>query len=339
MRMFEVANGKRKSWLALQIALVFVVFLGTCRSLPRPVRSCQTVAAIHMKPHVFLSELKVRGGASNDSDSDEDEESDENELEEIEAEVTSAMSATKKVLIVLAKAAVATSKAAIRAVKAAFQSDDVEGDEEEELPSMVTRVVRTVKRMWVAAFSPSQAEDESSVDLATTVKKKSEMRKKSTTASEEVEVSIKDFGSYLEESYSLSVDRGDEPTTVMGGTIGDALRESRSKSRLLVVFIPSARPGRGRKKTPDHEAIMSLLSPEVSEIAEKQATKKVDSGSFVLWSAKASSPEAITAIKRLKAKQSSSKGEKRPVLVVAYPAQVSVTVNFRCWSRYVASLI
>lgn len=280
----------------------------------------------HIKPdHVLSNQLKIRGGDSNDSDVDEGEESDESVLEEIEGDAASVMSTvndiTKRFVVVLGKAMLAGAKAGGRAVKAAFQGDETE-EEEEGPPSLMTRAVRTMKRMWVAAWDTSDTEDLSPTHLASTVKKKSK-KKESVAVSEEDEVSISDFGSFLEESYSVSVDRGEEPTTVMGGTIGDALRGARSKARLLVVFIPSARPGRGKKKTPDHEAIISLLSPEVAEVAEKRARKKHDSGSFVIWSAKASSPEAITAIKRLKAKQSSSKGDKRPVLVVAYPAQVS----------------
>jgi hypothetical protein len=184
--------------------------------------------------------------------------------------------------------------------------------------------------MWTAAWNPPESGDDSTTDLASNIKRKSK-KKESVT-----EVSISDFGSYLEDAYSVSVDRGDEPITVMGGTIGDALREARSKARLLVVLVPSARPGRGKKKTSDHEAIESLLSPEVAEVAEKNARRKVDSGSYIVWGAKASSPEAITAIKRLKAKQSSSKGDKRPVLVVAYPAQVISLFCLQC-SRYLAN--
>ena len=65
------------------------------------------------------------------------------------------------------------------------------------------------------------------------------------------------------------------------------------------------------------------LAQKLRKLQRRMHERRLDSGSYVVWGAKASSPEAITAIKRLKAKQSSSKGDKRPVLVVAYPAQVS----------------
>jgi hypothetical protein len=321
-------KGKRISFVTslFFVTLLIVSCIETCQSLVSR-RSCPSITAVRPLPTTtrLLKQLEIRGGS--DYDEEEDEESDSESIaEEIEDGAATVMSTvnsiTKRFVIVLGKALVAGTKASGRAVKAAFQGDD-DVEEDEEPPSFMTRMMRTAKRMWVAAWDTSDAgDDESSADLASTVKKKSK-KKEANVEAEDERVSMSDFGSFLEESYSVSVDRGDDPTIVMGGTIGDALREARSKARLVVVFIPSARPGRGKKKTPDHEAIESLLSPEVSEVAEKRARKKQDSGSFVLWSAKASSPEAITAIKRLKAKQSSSKGDKRPVLVVAYPAQVS----------------
>jgi len=299
----------RKSWAALLVGLLLVACLGKSKSLA-PRRSYGIIAVRPTTTHLMLKQLQVRGGTSDNSDEDDGEESEESVLEEIEGEASSVLSTvnslTKRFVIVLGKSVIAATKAGGRAIKAAFQGDDVEEDEEEEPPSFMTRTVRTVKRMWFAAWDTGESEDESAAKRESSV--------------------VSDFGSYLEDSYSLSVDRGEEPTTVMGGTIGDALREARSEARLLVVFIPSARPGRGKKQTPDHEAIASLLSPEVAEVAEKRARRKHESGSFVVWGAKASSPEAVTAIKRLKAKQSSSKGDKRPVLVVAYPAQVRVAV-------------
>ena len=227
---------------------------------------------------------------------------------------------SRRGLVLLGKATIVTTKAASRAVLAAFQgADEAEGEDEKEPPSLTTRVMRTLERMWYAAMNPSEEEIES--ELAIMVKSKSHVIELD-SKSEAKEQSLSDFGSFLAKSYSLSVDRGKNSTPVLGGTIGNALRDARSKARLLVVFIPSERPGRGKKNTPDHDAIRSLLSPEVSEIAEKRARKKQDTGSFVLWGAKASSPEAITATKRLKTKQPSNRRDHRPILLVAYPAQV-----------------
>ena len=331
----EMSEPVGKSWMTLLVVFLLLACLGTCQSL-MPRRCHQPIAARPIITHsLLLKHLKIRGG-SDDNDEEEVEEFEENVIEEIEGDMSSVMSTvnsiTKRFVIVLGKGIIAATKAGGRAVKAAFEGDDIVEDEEEEPPSLMTRTMRTLKRMWVAAWTIPDADDKVPSPLATTVVKKSKRRE--VTIAEEKELSIRDFGSFLEESYSVSVDRGDKPTPVMGGTIGDALREARSKARLLVIFIPSARPGRGKRKTPDHEAIISLLSPEVALVAEKRAKKKIDSGSFVLWGAQASSPEAVTAIKRLKAKQSSSKGDKRPVLVVAYPAQVSSTATVsRCPQR------
>jgi hypothetical protein len=133
-----------------------------------------------------------------------------------------------------------------------------------------------------------------------------------------------EFGEYLAKSYGVEATRNEleKFMPVMGGSIGEALRVARSKARLLVVLIPASKPaGKSKTKTHDQEAIEGFLSAEVSKMAGKRAHKSGDTGSFVLWSAKAGSPEAVQAIKRLKAKQTNSKGQKRPTLLVAYPAQ------------------
>jgi hypothetical protein len=90
-----------------------------------------------------------------------------------------------------------------------------------------------------------------------------------------------------------------------------------------VAYIPAARPSKKSTgtKTPDQLAIRSLLCANVSKMTEKKARKSAETpGSFVLWGAKAGSPEAVAAMKRLKAKQ--PKGSTRPTLIVVYPAQV-----------------
>lgn len=132
-----------------------------------------------------------------------------------------------------------------------------------------------------------------------------------------------DFGEYLAESYGVQATRDelDKVSSVLGGNIGEALRVARSKARLLVVLIPASKPSKSKAKTHDQEAIEGFLSAEVSKMAGKRALKAGETGSFVLWSAKADSPEAVQATKRLKAKQTNSKGQKRPTLLVAYPAQ------------------
>jgi hypothetical protein len=334
--MLEEWKGRRGTWV---VALLLAACIISCESLMG--RHCRTVSLTPIKPlpHRFvLNEMKIRGGAADESDDDdEDDEAeedggeDENEETDsddiaIEASLEASSSVmktlsdiSKRTLVLLGQATIVTTKAASRAVLAAFQSDETQEEEEEEPPSLSIRVLRTLQRMWDAAMNPSEEEIES--ELAVMVKSKSH-KIEPESISEAKKQSLSDFGSFLAKSYGLVVDRGEEPTPILGGTIGDALRDSRSKARLLVVFVPSERPECGKKNTPDHEAIRSLLSPEVSKVAEKRSRKKTEAGSFVLWGAKASSPEAITAIKRLKAKQPSNKKDKRPMLLVAYPAQV-----------------
>jgi hypothetical protein len=131
---------------------------------------------------------------------------------------------------------------------------------------------------------------------------------------------------YLSQAYGVAATREDldlecvQP--ILTGTISDALGVARSQARLLVVLIPASKPGKA--KAPDEEALKAFLSAEVATVAEKKARKKNSdpSGSFVLWSAKAGSAEAVAALKRLKASQTNSKGQKRPVLLVAYPQQL-----------------
>ena len=317
----RVHTGKREARATLFVAIFLALCMTTCESsLARRNPRTATLSLIKNGGHQSWNSLVIRGGASDDDDDYEDavEELEDDEgtgLESSSSVMDSLFGISKRVLVVLGKATVATTKAASRAVVAAFQSDDV-NDEEEEPPSFIARVVHTLQRMWTAALNPPET-DEGGAESSSTAKPKAKQN-----GSARTEKSEADFGSFLASSFGISVDRDDDSTPVLGGTIGDALRAARSKARLLVVFIPSTRPG--KKNTPDHAAIRSLLSPEVSEAAEHRARKKEESGSFVLWGAKASSPEAVTAMKRLKAKQPNKKGDKRPMLLVAYPAQVSI---------------
>ena len=123
----------------------------------------------------------------------------------------------------------------------------------------------------------------------------------------------------------------------MGGSLQDALQTARQQARMLVLFIPSERPKGeswsffgGKKKQEsggnnDQIAIESLISAEVGKASNKKACKTggEDFGSFTLWGCKAGSSEATSTIKRLKLKTTSTKGGKRPILCVVYPAAVS----------------
>jgi len=142
---------------------------------------------------------------------------------------------------------------------------------------------------------------------------------------------VDDFGTYLAKNYYVEDRRTTSETDlpILGGSLQNALQTARQKARMLIVFIPSEKPkseswfGGGKTKYNDQIAIKSILSGEVAKAANKKARKKVeaDLGSFVIWGCKSGSSEAISAIKRLKIKATSTTGEKRPILCVVYPAQ------------------
>ncbi len=130
--------------------------------------------------------------------------------------------------------------------------------------------------------------------------------------------SQKDFSSYLCKAYSIPMsDKDDDTIKIRSGSLSDALTKARSQARLLVIFIPSAKP---KKQPNDQKVIKSLMSSDVSEIAERKARKNEEGGSFTFWSSKHDSAESSVAIKRLKAKKGSGKG-KNPILMVVYPSQ------------------
>ena len=217
-----------------------------------------------------------------------------------------------RVFSVLGKATLATFSALKRAILAAFESTEVESNNDQN--SSVTKLFRMLRRMWRAAIEIPAGDDTQEEEFVSKPPKK---KSKSVLQTDD-SGPISDFGQYLSKNYGVSRNHGSSP--ILGGTIGDALRDARSKARLLLVFIPASNASNRKKMTSDQMAIESLLSQDVTQAANKPAKKKTTTGSFLLWGAKASSPEAVIAIKRLKVRQ--PKGEKRPILVVAYPAQV-----------------
>ena len=129
-----------------------------------------------------------------------------------------------------------------------------------------------------------------------------------------------DFGSFLSSAYGTTDGRNEDGPEFLGESLANACKIARSQARMLVVFIPSRKPSKGKKAT-DGLAIESLLSEEVSQIANKRARRNGDdTGSFLFWGAKVGSSEATSAIKRLKVTTKSQKGENRPILAVVYPA-------------------
>jgi len=229
----------------------------------------------------------------------------------------------------------------------------------DKILAMTKKAVRTVQRMVKAAItipeedesgddeeseveeSPEEEEDDSVPSETTQDEPEEEKVPEPETAQVGNDVDVADdFGSYLSTAYEVDDLRDSgkaKGTMIMDGSLQDALQKAREQARMLLVFIPSEKPkseqgglsffGGGKKGSTESEentlvAIKSLLSKEVAKASNRKARKKQteDSGSFAIWASKAGSSEAAAAIKRLKVKETSAKGEKRPVLCVVYPA-------------------
>lgn len=264
-----------------------------------------------------------RGGATVDEEEDEEEkdEYDEYDSDDEEDDIDVQSSSSPTAISSLKSALSSLSKAIMRALSAATRGAEPDDDEKEA--SLVSKVFQTVKNMISAALNPEY-------DINTRYDNEEE-DVKATEKSQVEPTSASDFGSYLSQAYGVVDGREDaEKSPILGGSLNDALKIARSSAKLLVVLIPSVAPNKSKQKT-DGKAITSFLSAEVAKVANKKARKKGETASFVLWSAKAGSSEATQAMKRLKAKPTSSKGEKRPILSVVYPAQVSADSDTIMW--------
>mmetsp|Transcript_21187 Transcript_21187/g.24179 ORF Transcript_21187/g.24179 Transcript_21187/m.24179 type:complete len:546 (-) Transcript_21187:97-1734(-) len=237
----------------------------------------------------------TRGGSDSDDGSEDD---DENEISVEESSASTSSSIIETVVIkvfeLVKKGTIITAKAIERSLKAA--TIEIQKEEDDDL-SIVTKVTNILLSMWNAAI---HGPDD----------------KKKTTLSEKVEV-VGDLGKYLSSEYNVPDNRIENCTDMLSGTIGDASIQARTMARLLVVFIPS-----NKDDDADCGIVRSLLSSDVSRIGEKKSRKKATTGSFLFWSAEYGSSDAKEAMKRLKAKQPAGKKQRRPVLLVAYPARI-----------------
>lgn len=261
----------------------------------------------------------MEGEEADESDNSDDEDSDDEGEEEFSSVMDKVLMITKK-SISLVK----------RMMNAALAVPDDEESEEEE-----GKIVDDDEEEEVAAAEPTK-EEETVKEPETT-----EPDSATTTADQEEVEDVTDFGYYLAEAYEVDDQRNSGKTKgpiILGGSLQDALEIARQQARMLLVFIPSERPkgergglsffggkkGSAETEEKDKVALESLLSNEVGKAANKKARKKQgdsnDLGSFAIWGCKSGSAEATTAIKRLKVKETSVKGEKRPILCAVYPA-------------------
>ncbi|CAB9514384.1 UBX domain-containing protein [Seminavis robusta] len=269
---------------------------------------------------------QFRGGAAwSDDDDEEEEEEDESETEDEEEEEdeedsgvsnsTNGNSNSPANLIISTLKSV--SKALMRGVTAAIQSLESDSDKDEDA-SIVGRVVQMVQSFWSAALnSGSNKKSDNPPSPSKPPKSTPKETVRTTTepaATSSTTTPTSDFGTYLAQTYGVADGRTGDDNPVLGGSLNDALKVARANARLLLVLIPN-------KGKNDKKAVEGFLSSQVATMAKKKARKKGETGSFLLWGAKAGSSEATQAMKRFKVKPKNSKGEKIPILLVAYPAQ------------------
>jgi hypothetical protein len=282
----------------------------------------------------------IRAGLEGSSDDDEEEAEVDNDEE---TEVTM----FDQVLKIATKAA----KTIKRMVEAALDfpedeedaDEDSEGDGEDDDEGPSPEVVEvdvivedTNTRSKLTLEKDGSAEDVNQKETAEAETKftKSEGKDPDVTTTE-ASISIPDFGSFLAEAYHVDDQRNAKHNVLfMGGTFRDALETANQQARMLIVYIPAERPngrrglfGGGKKGSDDlakdKMVIENLLSTKVAKAANKKARKNgEDTGSFIIWGAKAGSSEASNVMKRLKVTHTSNKGEKRPILCVVYPANL-----------------
>lgn len=307
------------------------ITVGTCKSevsLPAEARSQNFLSPAFVRDE--YKSLVVRGGSDSESDGyDEEDEDDEVSSPEM---LGQAIELSKKSIALVGKITKNVTIQAFRAIQRAIKAG-LEGENDEEEQGLVTKVINSLTRMIKAALTlegdgevqASDVDDDDDIEAEDEDKSEVSTRRNA------------DFGTFLSNSYDIKDSRTEDAPQFLGGSLASALETARSQGRMLVVFLPCKRQSKG-KKTKEQLAIESLLSAEVAEAANKRARKKGgDSGSFLFWGAKVGSSESTAAIKRLKTKTTSQKGEKRPVLAVVYPAQVRA-VTFCHFSSMLYSL-
>lgn len=308
-----MASQRQIGWNALLLALFFI---SKCYSVSLPQRNGPLLlpqrhrkVSHYNRRHPSLTlELNTRSlvilrGGGEDSESDD-------EMEELEEK-----SIPIKIVGLMGKIALRTLSAFGRGLQAAFTS----AEETDEPKSTLGKVLGRITRVVTAILLPSSESPNKSTN-----RQKDEIDLVADVDEETDESRQRDFGDYLSKIYKIEATRkelGSELNPVLGGQFMEAMSSARSQARLLVVFIPAGtKPG---KLDSDSTAVESFLSTEVARVAERKARKSAEGlGSFILWSAKPGSSEAATALKRLKAQPVGTKGQKRPILAVAYLAQV-----------------
>eukprot|EP00980_Cylindrotheca_fusiformis_P007795 scaffold1669_cov129-Cylindrotheca_fusiformis.AAC.6 len=309
------------------------ISLGTCQGKLAP--PTKGISPSFFQPNFISNECKVlavRGGSESESDGYDDEEEDLEEVSSPEI-LDQAIELAKSSILMIGKIAKSAAIQSYKAIQRAIRAG-LEGESNEEEEGIVIKVIKSLTRMIRAAFTLDSDDGIESSGLeiespgADDGNDGDSVDADSDKESVETPTSRKaDFGSFLSNAYGVEDLRPEDGPQFLGGTLAAALETARSQARMLVVFLPSKRPTKG-KKSKDQLAVESLLSSQVVKAANKRARKKGgESGSFLFWGAKAGSSEAATAAKKLKTKGISKNGEKRPVLAVVYPSRPVISTR------------
>lgn len=340
-----------KKHVLLKTLLVFLFLIGLWKvesntvydSKTKKAPKLSTKSSFHLgtigsKPNFQLSNSGLqneligscRGGSSSHNDEDGEDRNTEIKINDINE--SNIIKITRKVFHLAARISINAALVVQRSLMAGFvtafpkktdldANEDSDDDDNTKKTSFFKKVYMILGAMWKAAINVTQ--DDSS-PLESEPKQHHDRSEKGALyeISSKSEHSIKNFdmGDFLRSSYGVEASSSSTEipsAPILGGSISDALRSCRAQARLLLVFIPADKPhkahGRSSRSSFDVICIQSLRSQLV---AQTLASKK---GSYVIWSARYGSPEAIQAIKRLRLLQGK---KKLPTLVVAYPAQV-----------------
>ena len=258
-----------------------------------------------------------------EEDGQEEDEKEEEELEEGKEICTSenksslVISMTQKTLYYMGKLSLKALYAFQRASKAGFENVFLKKDDNEEL-SISKKVLNIVEAMWNAAMHPDEDDQSNDGNGSTSTSSSSSSSKSNSKGKKTKENNPVNMSHHLSSLYGLKKSE----TLILGGTLMEALRQSRSKARLLIVFLPSSKPkskssskslskSSSSSSSYDKTSIQSLLSDEVRQVCE---SKK---GSYYIWTSEYGSIEGAKAMKMLKPTKVS---KQTPILLVAYPS-------------------
>jgi len=289
----------------------------------------------HSTAHKTITSINRGGGSSSDSSHDTETTDDDEEDETFFKVETTEAASNNPILSALGRMTLQVIFGVKRAISAGIDAIAEGFEEEDEYVSLIEKVANVLTSMFLAAFRPPVQESDDGRGSGVSVVGAETMESSVSVRKRKGDLTKGEFGTYLSKSYNVPLpteyDNDDEdvetPSTIVhGGTLTDALHLARSQGRLLVAFLPATKPIKKRAaaskatKIYDQVSIDSLLSHEVAAVAERNARKREEGASFVLWGAKYGSSEANVAMKKFKVNKKKSNGNS-PVLLVAYPSR------------------